>query len=87
MNQPDPRCEPSDPPQCRNGQVMFVVYAPFGTDDALSTYPDGTTHDIAQHPLIANLVKVAAAGTAVTALVDLTGDSTYFVRIAARDPE
>jgi len=65
---------------------MFVVYAPFGTDDALSTYPDGTTHDIAEHPLIANLVKVAAAGTAVTALVDMTGDSTYFVRIAARDP-
>jgi hypothetical protein len=70
----------------REACVMFAVYAPFGTDDVLSTFPDGSSHDLAHHPLLANLQKVAATGVDVMALVDLVGADTTLVSIPAGRP-
>jgi len=67
--------------------VMFAVFAPFGTDEQLSTFPEGATHELLQHPLVANLKKVAATGASVTALVDLVGDHSYLVSIPGGRPE
>jgi hypothetical protein len=71
---------------CRAESVMLAVYAPFGTDEQLSTFPNGQTQDIREHPLLLNLQKVAATGTAVTALVDLIGDETWLVSIPGGQP-
>ena len=67
--------------------VVLAVYAPFGADATLSTYPDGVAHGIADHPLVLNLRKVAQSGVAVSALVDLYDDATYQVDIPADRPE
>ena len=42
--------------------VLLAVYAPFGTDSVLSTFPDGASQTLAQHPLVQGLLKVAASG-------------------------
>jgi len=69
----------------RRGATL-AVYAPFGSDDVLSTYPDGASSGLAEHPLYANLLKVAATGVEVTALIDLAGLDTYLVDIPAGRP-
>ncbi len=66
--------------------VTFTVYAPFGTDVVLSTYPEGTPLAIHQHPLVTNLVEVAKCGVNVSALIDLYADDTYLVEIPANKP-
>jgi hypothetical protein len=71
-------------PDC-NG-VTLAVYAPFGTDETLSTFPDGTSHGIEEHPILRNLQAVAATGVRVEALVDLVGANTYRIHIPAGDP-
>jgi len=71
----------------RTDSVLLAVYAPFGTDEVLSSYPEGTSKTLAQHPLYQGLLKVAASGTHVVALVDLVGDDTYLVEIEAGRPE
>jgi hypothetical protein len=70
----------------RPGNIVLAVYAPFGTDPVLSGFPDGTTHDLMAHPLVANLQKVAATGVHVVALVDMFDDDTYLVQIPAYRP-
>ncbi len=67
--------------------VTLAVYAPFGTDEALSTYPDGNSHDLAQHPLFENLLKVAEEDVHVLALIDRAGCDTMLVRILAGQPD
>jgi hypothetical protein len=66
--------------------VTLAVYAPFGTDAVLSTYPDGTSLTLAQHPLVVNLQKVSEAGVHVCALIDLYGGDTWLVEITADKP-
>ena len=70
----------------RTDSVLFAVYAPFGTDETLTSYPDGSSRNLAQHPLYQGLLKVAASGAHVAALVDLAKDDTYLVEIEARKP-
>ena len=70
----------------RTDSVLFAVYAPFGSDETLSTYPDGSSRDLAQHPLYQGLLKVAAQGVHVAALIDLARDDTYLVEIEGGKP-
>lgn len=67
--------------------VTLAVFAPFGTDETLSTFPDGTSEDLAQHPLFENLLKVAEQGAHVLALIDRAGHDTMLVRIPAGQPD
>ena len=67
--------------------LTLAVYAPFGSDQTLSTFPGGTTHGIAEHPLVGNLKKVAADGVRVVALVDLYDLDTYLVEIPPGKPD
>jgi hypothetical protein len=69
------------------GHVLFAVYAPFGTDEQLTTFPDGTSHDLLQHPVVRNLRQVAASGVTVSALIDLFDGETWLVDIPAGRPE
>jgi hypothetical protein len=85
MNLPRLLSEKANEP-ARTDSVLLVVYAPFGTDEVLTTYPDGTSQDLAQHPLYQGLLKVADTGVHVAALVDLTGQDTYLVEIEAGKP-
>lgn len=66
--------------------VTLAVYAPFGTDPVLSTYPEGLPLTITQHPLVKNLVEVSKRGVHVSALIDLHGDDSYLVEITAEKP-
>ncbi|TXC66662.1 hypothetical protein FSC37_15125 [Piscinibacter aquaticus] len=60
--------------------VLLAVYAPFGTDETLSTYPEGSSQTLAQHPLYQGLLKVAAQGIHVAALIDRVDDDTGWSR-------
>ncbi|HEX4510897.1 MAG TPA: hypothetical protein VH328_12475 [Burkholderiaceae bacterium] len=66
--------------------VTFAVYAPFGTDAVLSTYPEGASNSVATHPLTRNLERVAASGINVVALIDRMNDDTWLVTIPAGRP-
>lgn len=66
--------------------LVFAVYAPFGTDEVLSTYPNTTRAPIARQPLVRELQKVAACGVNVSALIDLFDDDSYLVEIPAGQP-
>jgi hypothetical protein len=63
--------------------VLLAVYAPFGTDATLSTFPDGSSQDLIQHPLVQSLLQVSVFGIHVMALIDRYGDDTYLVEIPA----
>ena len=67
--------------------VLLVVYAPFGTDEVLSSFPDGASADLSQHPLYMALIDVAAQGTHVVALIDRVQEDTVLVQIEAGKPE
>jgi hypothetical protein len=66
--------------------VLLAVYAPFGTDKTLSSYPGTTQQPLTQHPLVRNLLQVAGAGIHVSALIDRVGENTYLVEIPAGQP-
>ncbi|MBK1712656.1 clostripain-related cysteine peptidase [Rubrivivax gelatinosus] len=66
--------------------VTLVVYAPFGDDRTLATYPDGSTQDVQQHPLTRALKDVAEYGVNVCALIDRVDDETWLVDIPAFQP-
>jgi hypothetical protein len=66
--------------------VTLAVYAPFGTDEVLSTFPDGSSAGLAQHPLLQNLLEVARKGVGVVALIDLVDCDTCLVEIPAGEP-
>jgi len=70
----------------RTDSVLLAVYAPFGSDETLSTYPDGRSQTLAQHPLYQGLLKVAAQGIHVAALIDRAQDDTWLVEIEAGKP-
>ncbi|MBT9599485.1 MAG: hypothetical protein IV094_26180 [Vitreoscilla sp.] len=63
--------------------VLLAVYAPFGSDETLSQFPDNQTLTAATHPLVTALKQVALAGTHVVALVDRVDDFTWLVDIPA----
>ena len=67
--------------------VVLVVFAPFGTDETLSTFPDGGSLELAQHPLYQVLLTVAEELTHVCALIDLAQAESYLVEIPAGHPE
>jgi len=66
--------------------VTLAVYAPFGTDAVLSSYPGVNPLSINQHPLVINLVEVSKRGVNVSALIDLYHDDTWLVEISASKP-
>ena len=84
-----PRLAPHDKQAAAAGTdcVLLCVYAPFGTDPVLSTYPEGQSQELAQHPLVRNLLKVAESGVHVAALVDRVGEDTLLVEIPAAQPQ
>lgn len=67
--------------------VVFVVFAPFGTDTALSTFPDGSSTDLLQHPLVRNLLRISEQGSHVIALIDRTQSDTFLLEIPAFHPK
>jgi hypothetical protein len=67
----------------KSQSVVFTVYAPFGQDPQLTTYPNGAQPTIATHPLTVNLQKVAETGVHVCALVDLSDSESFLVEIPA----
>jgi len=67
--------------------VTLAVYAPFGTDDVLSTFPDGESAGLAEHPLLRHLLQVAERGVGVVALIDLVDADSCLVEIPAGHPE
>ncbi len=71
----------------RSDGVLLAVYAPFGTDETLSTFPDGSSQTLAQHPLYQGLLKVAAQGVHVAALIDRVDDDSWLVEIEAGRPD
>jgi hypothetical protein len=73
---------------CRPVQgLVLAVYAPFGGDEGLSTYPEGRSQNLLDHPLVAALRRVARAGVAVEALIDRVGEDTQWLSIPAGQPE
>lgn len=68
------------------GNVVLVVYAPFGTDEVLSDFPDGMTHDVEDHPLVAALRHAAASGVHVVSLIDRVDDNSWLTVIPAGRP-
>ena len=82
-----PRLRTGEGPGARvHDGVTLVVYAPFGTDAALSHYPDGQSRSLAQHPLLRALLQVAEQGLHVVALVDRVGEDTELVEIDGGQP-
>ena len=83
-----PRLLPEQPDDStlRSDSVLFAVYAPFGGDEVLSTYPEGSSQTLAQHPLVQGLMKVAAQGIHVAALIDRVADDTWLLEIEAGKP-
>ena len=67
--------------------VVLTVFAPFGSDETLSHYPDGQSAELAQHPLYQALLEVASHGIHVCALIDLAQHDSLLVEIAAYKPE
>ena len=74
------------PAALRNDRLVLVVYAPFGSDEQLSTYPDSSSLTLQQHPLYQSLLGVAKAGVNVCALIDRVGADTALVEIPAGRP-
>ncbi len=68
---------------CEPRHITLVVFAPFGSDDTLSRYPDDLTDNVKQHPLVLALIEVAAAGVNVCALVDRVDDDSWRIDIPA----
>lgn len=82
-----PRLLPEKPTDTnRTDSVLLAVYAPFGTDEVLSTFPDGSSQTLVQHPLVKGLLKVAESGVHVVALVDRVDDDTWLIEIDAGKP-
>jgi hypothetical protein len=79
---------PTDRPQSKRDDLItrpltFVIYAPFGSDVALSNYPENNTQRVNDHPLLAAGRAVAALGVNVTMLVDRVNDDSHLITIPA----
>jgi hypothetical protein len=81
-----PTLTPTDDHSASSDSVVLVVYAPFGGDDVLSTYPDGTSTDLTEHPLFNALVDVAEQGAHVVALIDRVQRNTALLQIRGGKP-
>jgi hypothetical protein len=62
--------------------VTLLVYAPLG-DPVLSSYPNGRTTTLQDHPLFDNLKRVAQQGVNVVALIDRADAPSYLVEMPA----
>ena len=84
-----PCLTPREPDTAAAGteSVLLAVYAPFGTDATLSTYPEGASQELAQHPLVRNLLEASRQGIHIAALVDRVSEGTHLVEIPAGQPE
>jgi Clostripain family len=83
---PLPTLTPADGHGLATDSVVLVVYAPFGHDDVLSTYPEGTSTELTEHPLYSALVDVAEQGAHVVALIDRVQHDTVLVQIRGGKP-
>jgi hypothetical protein len=82
-----PRLLPQDPKRPDGtDSVVLAVYAPFGSDPLLSSFPDDVQQRIRKQPLVLALKDVARQGIHVSALIDLYDDNTYLVEIPAGQP-
>lgn len=74
----------------RSSGVLLAVYAPLGTDEALSRYPnDNPSAPIApieSQALVKALQATAAEGVNVCALIDVFDDDSFLVEIPAFRP-
>jgi Clostripain family len=77
---------PSKAPALPKEGTVFAVYAPFGTDEVLSVYPNSAQKRVDQQALVLALQDVAAQGVNVSALIDLFEDDSYLVEIPANQP-
>jgi len=70
--------------------VLLAVYAPFGTDETLSRYPNEDPNapiaPIRRQEIVRALQATAAEGVNVCALIDIFDDDTYLVEIPAFKP-
>lgn len=69
--------------------VVLAVFAPFGSDKVLSTWPapeTGPQAAIRQQAIVQSLLRVAAQGVHVCALVDLVDDDSWYIEIPAKQP-
>ncbi len=66
--------------------VVLAVYAPFGTDALLSQYPNTAQASVKNQALVRSLLQVARQGVAVTALIDLYDDDSYWIEIPPGQP-
>jgi len=70
--------------------VLFAVYAPLGTDEVLSRYPNPDPNapiaPIQKQALVRALQATAAEGVNVCALIDVFDDDSYLVEIPAYKP-
>ncbi len=67
--------------------VLFAVYAPFGSDPVLSSFPDGQPRPIHRQPILRILHQVAAQGVHVAALIDLVDSDTWLLEIPGGQPQ
>ena len=71
--------------------IVLAVYAPLGTDEALSRYPNPDPNapiaPIQQQELVRALKATAAEGVNVCALIDIFDDDSYLVEIPAFKPQ
>lgn len=77
----DPHAQPHS-----HDSVVLVVYTPFGGDAVLSTFPDGESSDLLQHPLVQALLEVAKQRVHVVALVDRVDEDSHLIEIPAGRP-
>ena len=80
--QTQPASEPRADAAAGSG-VTLAVYAPFGTDAELSTYPDGTSVDDRRASPAEAPAPGGRAGRGRLALIDLLDDDTWLVEIPA----
>ncbi len=79
--------EPGDEEQrIVSGNVVLAIYAPFGDDSTLSSFPDGASQELIQHPLVQNAMCVAEQRVHVVLLLDRVEEDTYLIEIPASYP-
>lgn len=79
-----PKTRHAGPP---TDSVVLAVFAPFGSDKVLSTWPRppaAPQPPITQQAIVQALRKVAQQGVHVSALIDLVDDFSWYIEIPAR---
>ena len=86
MSLPTLAASENSPSTAATDGVVLIVYAPFGGDDVLSTYPGGSSIELSEHPLYMAAVDVAEQGVHVVALIDRVKDDTVLLEIKGGKP-